>query len=200
VTSPDDDITRLLQAWSDGDDEALERLVPLVFEDLHKLARYFFQRESETHTLQPTALVSEVYFRLRGQKEMRWESRADFFNFAADLMRHCLVDYARRRKARKRGGDQIQLPLTASLGLATETDLDLISLHEALEDLAEVDERQSQIVKLKYFVGLKVEEIAEILDVSDSTVKREWRLAKFWLRRRLKSSDRVSTPSEPSAS
>jgi RNA polymerase sigma factor (TIGR02999 family) len=110
------------------------------------------------------------------------------------------VDYARRRKARKRGGDQIQLPLTASLGLATETDLDLISLHEALEDLAEVDERQSQIVKLKYFVGLKVEEIAEILDVSDSTVKREWRLAKFWLRRRLKSSDRVSTPSEPSAS
>lgn len=185
MATESDDLTQLLAAWADGDSAALDRLIPLVYDDLHRMARSFFQREPGTHTLQPTALVSEVYLRLRGRREMRWDNRADFFHFAAEVMRHFLVDYARRRKADKRGGDQIRIPLDTSLGLASEAELDLVDLHRALEQLAEIDPRQSQIVNLRFFVGLKVEEVAEILGISKATVKREWRTAKFWLRRHL---------------
>ncbi len=180
----DHEVTHLLQAWSDGDNEALDQLLPLVFDDLHRMAHYFFQRESDTHTLQPTALVSEVYVRLRGKQKMHWESRADFFSFAADVMRHFLVDYARLRKAGKRGGGMGEIPL-ASVELTAEPDLDLVDLHNVLEELEGIDPRQAQIVKLKYFTGLKVEEVAQVMEISKSTVKREWRMAKFWLRRRL---------------
>lgn len=185
-TNPD--LTRLLEAWSDGEPEALDRLFPMVFDDLHRMARYFFQRESDTHTLQPTALVSELYFRLRGQKEVQLESRADFFNFAAEVMRHFLVDYARKRKAQKRGGDQKDLPLddgVLHLLSTTPTSAGLLDLHDALEELEEIDSRQARVVNLRFLLGLQVKEVAELLDVSDSTVKREWRTARFWLRRRL---------------
>ena len=178
-------ITSLLKAWSQGDLGALDTLIPLVYDDLHRMARHFFRRETDTHTLQPTALVSEVYFRLRGQKKMHWGSRADFFHFAAEVMRHFLVDYARRRKAGKRGGEAFEIPLDASLNLTARTDVDLVDLDRALEELERIDPRQSRIVVLRYFVGLKVEEIATVLGISESTVKREWRTAKFWLKRRL---------------
>lgn len=182
------DLTRLLEQWSDGDPGALDRLLPMVFDDLHRLARHFFQRESDTHTLQPTALVSEVYFRLRGQKQVDFKSRGDFFAFAADVMRHFLVDYARRRNAEKRGGDL----LTVSLETGVERMLAdhpaatrIVDVHHAVETLAEVDPRQANVVKLRFFLGLQVDEVAELLDISESTVKREWRTAKRWLHRRL---------------
>ncbi len=180
----DHEVTGLLQAWSEGDGEALDELLPMVFDDLHRMARYFFQRESDTHTLRPTVLISELYVRMRAQEEMQWDNRADFFNFAADVMRHFLVDYARRRKADKRGGGKSDIPL-ASLEIAAETDVDLVDLHHVLEELERLDSRQCKIVKLRYFVGLRVEEVAELMGISESTVKREWRTAKFWLRRRL---------------
>ncbi len=187
------EITQLLQAWSDGDDDALDALIPLVFDDLHRMAHYFFQRESENHTLQATALVSELYLRLRGQKQTHWDSRKDFFNFAADVMRHILVDWARRRKSKKRGRELVRVPLDPSIGLTMETDVDVIALHTALGELAELDERQSDIVKLRFFLGLTVAKTAVVLDIAPATVKREWRTAKFWLHRRLKDS---RTPGE----
>lgn len=187
--APDRDITRLLEAWSDGDLGALDRLLPLVFDDLHRMARYFFQRESDTHTLQPTALVSEVYFRLRGQKKLHLESRKDFFSFAAEVMRHFLVDYARRRTADKRGAGQADVPLDAGLEYllsSTPATEKILDVHAAVEELREADPRQAEIVCLRYFLGLQVLEIAELLEISPSTVKREWRTAKFWLQRHLR--------------
>lgn len=182
---PQDDVTRLLKAWSAGDPKALDELLPLVYEDLRRMAGYFFKRERRDHTLQPTALISEVYFRLKGQQQTKWESRADFFSFAADVMRHFLVDHARRHRAEKRGGSADRVPLDTLLEIFGEIDLDLVDLHQALEQLAALDSRQAEVVKLRFFVGLKVEEIADLLEISTSTVKREWRTARFWLRRRL---------------
>lgn len=182
------DITGLLTAWSAGDPSALDRLFPLVFDDLHRMARFFFHRESDTHTLQPTALVSEIYFRLRGQRDVHLESRKDFFNFAAEVMRHFLVDYARKRNAEKRGGDAAEISLDSSItSLINENPLrvDLLDLNAALDELREEDSRQADIVILRFFLGLQVPEVAELVDISESTVKREWRLAKIWLRRRL---------------
>ena len=183
------EITGLLNDWSQGDTRALDRLLPLVFDDLHRMARYFFHRESDTHTLQPTALVNEIYFRLRGQRNLEFESRADFFNSAADLMRHFLVDYARIRKAEKRGGGLSPIDIQGgeldSLLNVTPRTPGILDLHLALEELKELDLRQAQIVNLRFFLGLQVVEVAELLEISDSTVKREWRLAKIWLRRRL---------------
>ncbi|MEM6455108.1 MAG: ECF-type sigma factor [Acidobacteriota bacterium] len=193
VATPDspDDITGLLDAWSAGDRDALDRLLPLVFDDLHRMARYFFQRESDTHTLQPTALVSELYFRLRGQKIVAFDSRQDFFNFAASVMRHILVDYARRRTAQRRGSGRSPVPLDAigfTRYLATlPPNTQLLDLDRALRELEAIDARQAKIVGLRYFLGLQVPEIAELLEVSESTVKRDWRTAKLWLRHRLES-------------
>ena len=181
----DHEVTRLLEAWSQGDPVALEALIPLVYDDLHRMARYFFQREADSHTLQPTALVSEVYLKMRGQKKIRWDSREDFFNFAAQVMRHFLVDYARRRKADKRGGSQTKLPLDIALDLAGDATLDVVDLDRALEELMRIDPRQGRIVQLRFFVGMRVEEVAELLGISTATVKREWRTAKLWLRRHL---------------
>lgn len=187
------EITGLLEDWNGGDLSALDRLLPLVFDDLHRMARYFFHRESDTHTLQPTALVSEVYFRMKGQKEVEFESRADFFNFAAELMRHFLVDYARKRKAEKRGGGVSPVPFEAggfaNFLSATPTSVRLLDVNAAIEELLEIDPRQANIVTLRFFLGLQVSEIAEMLGISESTVKREWRTAKYWLKRRLGSLD-----------
>lgn len=183
------EITGLLEDWSGGDLSALDRLVPLVFDDLHRMARYFFHRESKTHTLQPTALVSEVYFRMRGQKDVQLESRADFFNFAAEVMRHFLVDYARKRTAEKRGGGVTPMPFDsgiASLLSSTPATTRLLDLHRALEELERISPKQAHIVTLRFFLGLQVTEVAELIGVSESTVKREWRTAKLWLGRKLK--------------
>ncbi len=182
------EVTGLLEAWSGGDLSALDELVPVVFDDLHRMARYFFHRESATHTLQPTALVSEVYFRLRGQKNVHFEGRGDFFNFAAEVMRHFLVDYARKRSAEKRGGAVASISIDtgiANLLSSTPTHGRLLDLNLALEELQKIAPKQAHIVTLRYFLGLQVKEIAELLDISDSTVKREWRTAKFWLQRAL---------------
>ena len=184
---PDHDVTRLLKRWSDGDLEALDTLIPLVFDDLRRIARACFQRESPNHILQPTALVSELYLLLRGQKKTQWENRAQFFTFASGTMRHLLVDSARRRKAKKRGGGAIPIPLELSEELASETNVDdLIAIDQALEQLARHDPRQAQTVEMRYFSGLQVKEIAELMGISEITVKRDWRTAKHFLYRHMK--------------
>ncbi|MEM7481568.1 MAG: ECF-type sigma factor [Acidobacteriota bacterium] len=200
MTPENSEITGLLRAWSGGESAALDRLLPLVFDDLHRMARFFFQRESDTHTLQPTALVSEVYFRLRGQKEVELENRKDFFNFSADVMRHFLVDYARKRNASKRGGGTGDLPLDtgiASLLSSTPSSAQILDLNAALEELEEVDPRQARVVMLRYFLGLQVAEIAELLEISESTVKRDWRTARYWLKKRLVESKKKVEPTDP---
>lgn len=194
------EITGLLEAWSEGDLSALDRLMPLVFDDLHRMARYFFHRESDTHTLQPTALVSEVYFRMRGQKEVQLDSRADFFNFAAEVMRHFLVDYARKRRAAKRGGGRSDLAIDTGIShllSSTPTTARILDLHHALDELEAISPRQARVVLLKHFLGLQVLEIAELLETSDSTVKRDWKTAKLWLRRRLSEPPRRGPDAPP---
>lgn len=197
MENDDRDITGLLEKWEAGDLSALDELLPLVFDDLHRLARYFFQRESDTHTLQPTALISEIYLRMRGQETVRFESRADFFNMAAEIFRHVLTDYARKRTAEKRGGGQASVSLEsggfADLLSQSPDSARLIDLDVALRELEEVDPRQAQIVTLRFFLGLKNSEIADLLEISESTAKRDWRTAKFFLQRRLK---RLPEPSD----
>ena len=183
-TSPGE-ITELLAEWSDGDPEALERLMPLVFEDLRQLARKHFRREPDGHTLQPTALVHEVYVRLAGQRKVEWENRAQFFAFAAMLMRRILVDHAKARRTAKRGGGVRKLPLDEAFAMPGGGDLDLVLLDQALDDLAAIDPRQARIVELRFFVGLTQEEVAEVMDLSVTTVKREWRSARLWLFRQV---------------
>jgi RNA polymerase sigma factor (TIGR02999 family) len=186
MSDPPAAVTQLLLDWSKGDPAALEKLIPLVFSDLREIAGRLFRRESEAHTLQPTALVSEVYFRLLKQRNLRWQNREQFFSVAALLMRRILVDYAKGRSARKRGGDAMNLPLDEALEVAhLRPDLDLVGLDQALSRLAEIDPRQSQVVELRFFVGLSHEEIGDLLGLSVTTVKREWRTAKLWLYRAL---------------
>lgn len=186
MDTPPPDVTELLHEWSQGDPSALERLIPLVFEDLRQIASRLFKRESEGHTLQPTALVNEMYFRLMDQKTIRWANREQFFGVAALLMRRILVDYAKGRHAAKRGSGAVKLPLEDALGLSdSQKDIDFVELDQALSRLEELDPRQSKIVQMRYFTGLSHEEIAELLGVSVTTVKREWSTAKLWLRREL---------------
>lgn len=180
------DVTQLLQDWSHGDGEALDKLIPLVFEDLRRIAGRMFQRESDGHTLQPTALVNEVYFRLVDQKNVHWQNREQFFSVAALMMRRILVDYAKGRKAAKRGSNVPKVPLDEALQIPDLKDVDVADLDEALSRLAELDPRQGRIVELRFFMGLDNEEIAEVLGISPTTVKREWRTARLWLYRELK--------------
>ena len=181
------DVTQLLHHWSQGDTSALDKLIPLVFEDLRRIAGRMFQRESDGHTLQPTALVNEVYFRLVDQRNVQWQNREQFFSVAALMMRRILADYAKGRKAAKRGSNAPKVPLDEALQVADIQDLDQVAdLDEALSRLADLDSRQSRIVEMRYFIGLGNEEIAEVLGISPTTVKREWRTAKFWLLRELK--------------
>ncbi len=184
------EVTALLDAWSDGDPEALAELMPLVYDELHRIARRQFRRESKGLTLQPTAVVNEVYLRLKGQRKVRWRSRAEFFAVAAQLIRRVLVDHARHRKRLKRGGDVPKVPFEEVLGRAASKAPGLIALDDALDSLGRLAPRQARVVELKIFGGLTLEEIASALEISRSTVHREWNAALLYLRRELSQNDR----------
>lgn len=179
------DVTHLLNDWGKGNQEALKTLMPLVYDELHRLARRYLRHERPGHTLQTTALVHEAYLKLVDQTNTSWQNRAQFFAAAAQVMRHILVDYARSRKAFKRGGDYSRLSLDESVISFEEKDPDLLTLNEALNRLAAIDPQQSRVVELRAFGGLTVEETAEVLGISPRTVKREWSMAKAWLHKQL---------------
>ncbi len=186
MAQPKSEITQLLDRWSEGDGEALSDLMPLIVKDLRRVAAKYLADENRGHTLQPTTLVNEVYLRLAGRRTVSWRNRAQFFAFVAGMMRRVLVDYARRHQTVKRGSGVIQISLDESIQLVRrEKAPDLLALDEALESLAAVDPRQARIVEMRYFTGLNVAEIAEVEDISPTTVKREWRTAKLWLYREL---------------
>jgi RNA polymerase sigma factor (TIGR02999 family) len=178
-------VTELLRAWSDGDDGALEQLMPLVEVELRRLARGYMARERRNHTLQPTALVNEAFVRLTDARQVRWQDRAHFLGISARLMRRVLVDYARRRGFQKHGGAAQRITLHDDLVTSPDPAFDVIELDHALEALGRADPRKSRIVELRFFGGLSVEETAEVIQVSPDTVKRDWRLAKLWLLREL---------------
>jgi len=180
-------VTQLLVAWSDGDQTALDQLVPLVNEELRRLARGYMRRERPGHTLQTTALVNEAYLRLVDQKHTHWQNRAHFLAIAAQLMRRILVDYARRRQYQKRGGGAVQVTLGHAEEVANERSPDLVALDEALASLAEMDPRRSRVVELRFFGGLSIEETAEVMNVSPTTVERDWTIAKAWLHKTVNS-------------
>ena len=182
----DRDITVLLLDWSRGDRRALDQLMPLVFDELRRVARSYLTDERAGHTLQPTALVNEVFMRLVDRRRVSWANRNHFFGFAAQLMRRVLVDHARGRKADKRGGGIPRASLDEALVLAENRALNLIALDEALNDLARIDPQGSQVVEMRFFAGLTHEEVAEVLDVSPITARRQWTTAKLWLYRHLK--------------
>lgn len=191
-------ITQLLVAWGDGDESALERLVPVVHAELRRLARRQMRGERAGHTLQTTALVHEAYLRLADLSRMRWQDRGHFYAMASRMMRRVLVDYARTRRVQKRGGGLTLAPLDDAAAVAAAgPDLDLVALDDALKALATVDERKAQVIELRYFGGLSVKETADALDVSVETVARDWRLARLWLLREL---SRRSDPERPAAS
>jgi len=177
------EITQMLQEWSGGKQEALDALLPLVYEELHRQASRYLRRERRDHTLQTTALIHEAYLKLIDQREVNWQNRAHFFGIAAQAMRRILVDYAKARHRAKRGGIGEDLPLEeAALVVSEERSIDLVALDEALTRLAKFDERQARIVELRYFSGLSIEETAEVLRISPATVKSDWNVAKAWLR------------------
>jgi RNA polymerase sigma factor (TIGR02999 family) len=178
-------ITELLVAWSNGDQAALEKLTPLVYNELHRLARRYMRQERPGHMLQTSALVNEAYLRLIDWKNVQWQNRAHFFGVSAQLMRRILVDFARSRDYAKRGGAARQVTLDEAAGVPAQSGADLVALDQALDDLARLDERQSKVVEMRFFGGLKLEEIAEVLKVSVGTVRRDWSLARAWLHKEL---------------
>ena len=184
-TSSQGDVTGLLVAWKNGSPEALDELIPIVYAELRKLARQQLRGERPDHSLQPTALTHEAFLRLFGTRQVGWQNRAHFFAVASQLMRRVLVEHARKRQTVKRGGMPTRVTLDEADTPVAPVDVDIVALHEALTELAEVDPRQSRIVELRYFGGLNMEETAEVLSVSPATVKRDWRVAKLWLRRAL---------------
>jgi RNA polymerase sigma factor (TIGR02999 family) len=179
------EVTGLLLAWSEGDQTALEKLIPLVHDELHRMARRYMSGERAGHTLQTTALVNEAYLRLVDSGRVHWRNRAHFFAVSAEVMRRILVDFARSRRNQKRGGGAIHVALEQAPEVAQEQDADLLALDEALTALAAVDQRKGKIVELRFFGGLSVKETAEVLKVSPDTVMRDWKLAKVWLLREL---------------
>ena len=178
-------VTQLLNDWSGGDQSARDKLMPLVYDELHRLAHRYMKRESPGHTLQTSALVNEAFVKLVDQRNVHWQNRAHFFGIAAQMMRRILVDYARSRSTAKRGGGAAQISLDESLIVSNERTAEIVNVHEALERLAEFDARKSQIVELRFFGGLSIEETAEVLGVSPGTVMRDWTMAKAWLHREL---------------
>lgn len=187
-TATSDDVTRLLIAWSEGDQEALKRLMPLVYDQLHRLAESYMRRERSDHTLQPTALIHEAYLLLVDQSRVEWQSRAHFFGVAARLMRNITLNHARHHRTAKRGGGMLTVALDEAPEdrLARVQAVEVLALDEALGRLAELDSQQARIVELRFFGGLTIEEAAVVLGISSATVKREWRLARAWLRRELR--------------
>ncbi|MBI3424993.1 MAG: sigma-70 family RNA polymerase sigma factor [Acidobacteria bacterium] len=192
-----EEITRLLLAWSDGDQEALAKLTPLVQQELRRLAERYMRREREGHTLQTTALVNEAYVRLIDAQQVRWQNRAHFFAVSAQVMRHILVDFARARGYHKRGGALPHVALDEALDVTADRGAELVALDDALTTLAALDPRQCHVVELRYFGGLSYEEIAEVLKVSVGTVRRDWSLARAWLFREL---SKTPLAAEPEAS
>jgi RNA polymerase sigma factor (TIGR02999 family) len=179
------DITGLLGQWQRGNQGALNQLTPLVYKELRRLAQSYLNRERPGHTLQGTALVHEAYLRLVDQRQVQWRDRNHFFALSAELIRRILVDHARSKMAEKRGGDQVKLSLEEGMDAPVPGDIDLIALDDALELLARTDPQQSRIVELRYFAGLKIEEAAEVLNISPATVKRDWVVAKAFLKREM---------------
>lgn len=178
-------VTELLVAWKDGSEQALDDLVPFVYDELRRLARNQLRKERPGHTLQPTALTHEAFVRLFGFREVNWQDRAHFFAVSAQVMRHVLVEHARKRRALKRGGHDLRVSLTEAKAAVAAVDVDIIALNEALEHLEAEDPRQCRVVELRYFGGLSEEETAEVLGMSRATVSRDWTVAKLWLRREL---------------
>ena len=182
TSSSSGEVSQLLQAWKDGDETALEKLMPLVYKELHRMARFYMARESPGHTLQTTALVNEAYVRLVDSAHTNFQNRIHFLAVCAQAMRRILADWGRSRRALKRGGEILMLRLDEALDGAEAEGLDFADLDEALNALAKVDPRKSQVVELRFFGGLNVEETAEVLKVSSDTVLRDWKMAKNWLR------------------
>ena len=182
---PSSEVTQLLVRWQDGDSQALEALIPLVYRELRSVAHRYLNNERPGHTLQSTALVHEVYVRMIQQEFPRWQNRAHFFGVAAQLMRQILVDYARSRRAAKRGGDICRLSLDEAAEQPQPIDVDIIALDDALKNLSDMDPQQSRVVELKFFAGLSIEDTSEVLGISPSTVKRQWITARAWLYREL---------------
>jgi RNA polymerase sigma factor (TIGR02999 family) len=186
------EITRLLLAWGSGDQSALDALMPLVYDELRRLAKRYMRRQNPGHTLQTTALVNEAYLRLIDSSRVRWQDRTHFFAISAQLMRRVLVDFARAKNSLKRGGEQIQITLDEQIAAPFEKETNLVALDEALQNLAQLSQRQSRIVELRYFGGLSEEEIAETLEISTRTVRRDWNLARAWLFRELSNNSQNS--------
>lgn len=181
-----EEITGLLNAWSNGDEGALAKLIPIVYGELRRIAQRQMAREHHGHTLQPSALVNEAYIRLVDCNALQWKNRAHFFGVMAGLMRRILVDLARSRRNQKRGGNWQRVTLDGALLPSATTDLDLVAVDEALEDMARIDVRKAKVVELRFFAGLTVEETAEVLQISGDTVARDWTFAKAWLSRELR--------------
>ena len=179
------DVTMLLDSWSKGDQNALDQLTPVVYDELRRLAASYMRRERQDHTLQSTALVNEAYLKLVDQKNVVWQNRAHFFGIAAQMIRRILVDHARAHKAEKRGGGAGVLSLDEAIGVPERRDVEILSLNDALTRLSELDPQQGRIVELRFFTGLSIEETAEVVGVSPATVKREWAAARAWLFREI---------------
>jgi RNA polymerase sigma factor (TIGR02999 family) len=182
---PQHEITQLLAKWRDGNQSALDELYPLVYDELHRLARRYMSRERKGHTLQTTALINEAYVRLVDQKNVHWENRSHFFAISAQIMRRILIDHARRHAYAKRGGGAQQVSLEEAAAVTPNPSRELVRLDEALKSLAEMDPRRSQVVELRYFGGLNNEEIAGVLKISANTVTRDWNMARAWLYQQL---------------
>ncbi len=179
------DTSELLIAWNEGDQSALERLMPLVYDELRRLAQHYLRGERVDHTLQPTALVHEAWLRLVQTNRMTWQHRAHFIGVAAEMMRRILVDHARQHRASKRGGSETRISLEDAQDVPRPLEVDVVALDDALKSLGRIDPRQNRIVELKYFGGLEIAEIAEVIGVSAATVKRDWVWARAWLHREL---------------
>jgi len=178
-------ITQLLERWSNGEEEARDELMPLVYDELHRLATTYLRRERRQHTLQPTALVNELFLKFSEQRSMSWQNRAQFFGVAAQMMRRILVDYARFHHASKRGGDRFCVSLRNIAAFGAQPDADLLALHNVLNELEQIDPDQARLVELRFFGGLTIKETAEVMGTSHATVEREWKLAKAYLKREL---------------
>jgi RNA polymerase sigma factor (TIGR02999 family) len=188
---PTNQVTKLLQGWQGGDAKALDALLPLIYDELKRVARNYLRHERPDHTLQSTELVHEAYFRLVGQDLPQWESRAHFFAIAAKFMRQILVDYARRQRASKRGSGACMLTLDHAGGLPQRNEVDVVALDEALIALAEVDSRQSRVVELRFFAGLSLQETSEVMGIATATVQRDWTAARAWLYREISGRPRI---------
>jgi len=186
MSSSEEEVTALLRRWRDGDEAALNKLTPLVYDELHRLAHKYIRRERPGHTLQTTALVNEAYVRLVDQNSVDWQNRAHFFGVAAQVMRHILVDYARQQTAVKRGGGVERFNLDEGLIISKESAAELVALDEALKALSNLYPRRSKVVELRYFGGLNNKEASEILNVSETTIERDWRFARAWLFREMR--------------